>query len=330
MNGTAFPRPSLSAGAVTLGVEIGATKQQIALVDDSRRVLNAVIEKVPLERGAPDILEWIQTTLPSLVDGSAPVRGVGVGFGGIVRNPQGETLRSIQVAGWDDFPLKDWFERRFSLPCQVYNDTYCGGYGEMLLGAGRDSQRFFYSNIGSGIGGSFFPDRKPLSGNGYGNAYIGHTYIPDRTRREPFAFRKVEEACSGLNIEARLRAPGYTPDASALWRLAKNDPARLTCKLLGQAADAGDAFALGEITAIAQDYALGLANLVTLLSPDVVAIGGGVAHLGERLLKPLRESADRLAFLSARGRFQVRACELEDSAVAVGAALLFQDGVSLS
>ena len=316
------------AGTV-VGVEIGATKQQIALVDERRRVTHGVIEKIPLKRGAQDILDWLETALPPLLAGTAAPCGIGVGFGGIVRNPQGETLRSIQVDGWDDFPLKDWFEKRFSLPCRVYNDTYCGGYGELLLGAGRDARRFFYSNIGSGIGGSFFPDRKPLNGNGYGNAYFGHTYIPDRTRREPFAFRKVEEACSGLSIESRLRTPGYVPEASALWRLADGDPGQFTCKLLGEAVEQGDGFALGEIKNVAQDYALGLANLVALLSPDVVAIGGGVAHLGELLLKPLREYANELACFSAKDRFQVRVCQLADSAVAVGAALMMRDGVAL-
>ena len=149
------PSPTLSPEqtAVTVGVEIGATKQQIALLDENRRVVDAVIEKVPLPRGAEDILDWLAETLPPMLRKALPARGIGVGFGGIVRNPQGETLRSIQVAGWDDFPLKTWFEERFSLPCRVYNDTYCGGYGELLLGAGRDARRFFYSNIGSGMFG---------------------------------------------------------------------------------------------------------------------------------------------------------------------------------
>lgn len=310
--------------SIYIGVEIGATKQQIALVDNERQVLDAVIEKISLPRGAQDILDWIRRTLPPMMAGKDTVQGIGVGFGGVVHNPAGHTLRSIQVDGWADFPLRQWFEEAFALPCSVYNDTFCGGYGELLLGAGRDAQRFFYSNIGSGIGGAFFPQRKPLQGGGYGCAYLGHTYIPDRTSNVPGAYRKVEDACSGLAIEARLRTPGYVPVDSLLHALAGGDPVRLTCRLLGKAAERGDAFAAQEINMLAEDYSIGLANLVTLLSPDVVAIGGGVAHLGERLLQPIRERAGALAFLSVKDRFVVRSCELADSVVATGAALMMQ------
>lgn len=312
---------------VYIGVEIGATKQQIALVDERQQVLDAIIGKILLPRGARDILDWIGETLPRML-ADTTVQGIGVGFGGVVYNPPGHTLHSMQVEGWDDFPLRDWVEETFSLPCEVYNDTYCGGYRELLLGAGRDAERFIYSNIGSGIGGAFFPNRLPLQGNGYGSAYLGQTYIPDRASREPGAFRKVEEACSGLAIEARLRSPGYVPADSSLYALAKDDPAGLTCRQLGEAARQGDAFATAEILSVAEDYSIGLANLVTLLSPDVVAIGGGVAHLGEQLLQPMRRCTDALVFLSAKGRFVIRSCELTDSAVAVGAALMMQHQIT--
>ena len=89
------------------------------------------------------------------------------------------------------------------------NDTVAGGYAELCRGAGVDARHFFYSNIGSGIGGALFLDRVPYDGLGMGAAYLGHTYVPDWTAEAPGRENKLENLCSGWSIERRLRTPGY-------------------------------------------------------------------------------------------------------------------------
>jgi glucokinase len=235
------------------------------------------------------------------------------------------------VDGWKDFPLKEWFEKTFALPTAVVNDTVAGGYAEYRLGAGVGSSRFFYSNIGSGIGGVFIEEGHCSDGSGYGASYLGHTYIPDLfAGNKPEGFLKVEQACSGFAIEGRLRTHGYVSNGSALLLLCGDRLEALTCAHLGQAAAAGDQFALEEINRVAESYAIGLANMITLLSPDRVAIGGGVAKLGERLLAPVRNHADRLAFLSTRGRYTIVAGLLEDESVITGALLFATEQEDIS
>ena len=99
----------------------------------------------------------------------------------------------------------------------------------------------------------------------------------------------------------------------------------LTCAMLGEAARRGDAFATAEIDRIARSYAIALSNLITLVSPDVVAIGGGVANLGEVLLDPIRRHTDERVFISAQGAYRIVPCAFVDAAVPVGAALLARD-----
>ena len=95
--------------------------------------------------------------------------------------------------------------------------------------------------------------------------------------------------------------------------------------MLGEAARRGDAFAAAEIDRIARSYAIALSNLLTLVSPDVVAIGGGVANLGDVLLDPIRRYTDERVFISVRGAYRIVPCAFMDAAVPVGAALLARD-----
>ena len=237
----------------------------------------------------------------------------------------GRVCISVQVPGWQDFPLADWLHESFGLPALVANDTVAGGYAELCRGAGVDARHFFYSNIGSGIGGALFLDRVPYDGLGMGAAYLGHTYVPDWTAESPGIEAKLENLCSGWSIERRLRTPGYLPDDSALMAICRGDVASLTCAMLGEAALGGDAFAVAEIERIARSYATALSNLITLVSPDVVAIGGGVANLGELLLDPIRRFTHQRVFISAQGAYRIVACQFMDAAVPIGAALLARD-----
>jgi glucokinase len=308
-----------------LGVEIGASKLRILLGDGNGTVLGARQGAVVLAGGAAGILGWMKANVPPLLAEAAEldgrVRAIGAGFGGIIESATGRSLVSVQVSGWKDFNLKDWFEGAFALPCVVLNDTVAGGIGESFLGSGKGSEIFFYTNIGSGIGGTLIIRGRDYDGLGYGAAYFGHTYVPDWTSARPGFARKVEDLCSGFAIERRLRAEGYVPAGSALMKLGGGVRGALTCAMLGEAARAGDEFASAEVGRIAGSFATGLANVITLFSPDRVSIGGGVAKMGEVLLGPIRARVEELAFISTKGRFEIVAGRLGDDAVPIGAIL---------
>ena len=312
-----------------LGVEIGATKQQVALSDAAGDLLCTISEKVPLPNGATDVQDWLLRKVPVLIGREAEfdgkVQAIGAGFGGVLESRTGRICLSVQVPGWQEFPLKDWLEQTFGLPAVVANDTVAGGYAELCRGSGVNALHFFYSNIGSGIGGALFLDRVPYDGLGMGAAYIGHTYVPDWTADAVGRENKLENLCSGWSIERRLRTPGYVPRESELMAMCAGEISALTCAMLGEAAGRGDAFAVAEIDRIARSYAIALSNLITLVSPDVVAIGGGVANLGEILLDPIRRHTDERVFVSVQGAYCVVPCIFMDAAVPVGAALLARD-----
>jgi len=299
-------------------VEIGGTKQQLAVIDENGAIVEHICGKFPLPNGAIDVLNWIEANFPGLL-ARHEVEAIGVGYGGILESSTGRVLLSVQVPGWQDFMLKDWFEQKFGIPTVVVNDTVCGGYAEYRLGSGRGYRSFYYTNIGTGIGGAMFFDGRTYDGVGYGGVYMGNTYVHDPLAA-PGTVCKLENFCSGVAIEKRLRAPGRVPEDSMLFGTARS------CYDLKLAADAQDAFALSELELFASVYGVTLANFITLFSPERVAIGGGVANLGEVLMEPIRRHTDKYVFESAKGRYDIVQCELMDENVLIGAALYARDG----
>jgi glucokinase len=173
-----------------LSVEIGGTKLQVGVCDARGRLKQLVRTAVVRRHGHRGILRQLEQIIPALLRAHR-VKKIGVGFGGPFDIETGRAVRSHQIAGWDGFPVKQWFERRFKLPVVVENDQNCAGLAEALCGAGRGLRRVLYITVGTGIGGGLILDGE-IYGGRYGAAEIGHTWVGKH---------KLESVASGLAIE---------------------------------------------------------------------------------------------------------------------------------
>ena len=123
-----------------VGVEIGGTKQQVAVGTAQGEILDRRTVRLGDKTSARDILMWLEDNIREIMD-RWEIGGIGVGFGGPLELGRGRVLCSLQVPGWMDFRLKEWFEERFGVPSVIVNDTVLGGIGELVLGRGE--QPFF-------------------------------------------------------------------------------------------------------------------------------------------------------------------------------------------
>jgi glucokinase len=312
---------------IILGVEIGGTKQQLALGTAAGEILALRRGHVAPALGGEGIRAWLKAAIPDFIaahekdDGIDRPRAIGCGFGGPIDTGRGRVLRSIQVEGWQDFPIRDWLQESFGLPARVDNDSNAAAWGEYVRGFGRGCRHFFYTNIGSGVGGGFVFDGRLYDGQGYGAGELGHTLAPDWNNPDRGAVEKVENLCSGWSIERRLHTPGYIPQDSSLFGRFSGDLAAVTTQDLGEAARAGDAFALAEVGWVARTFGIALVNVLSLANVERIAIGGGVAKMGDVLIDRIRETVDARAFVSSREHYEIRACELGDEIVLAGALL---------
>jgi len=316
-----------------LAVEIGGTKAQVALGSARGALFTVRRHRVALQRGRDGILAWLARAIPELLCQTAtssprrkrPARpvAIGVGFGGPVDVARGVALVSHQVAGWDDFPLRRWFEERFGLPCFVENDSNAAGWGEYCCGAGVGARCIIYMNIGSGIGGALISHGQLHNPQGIGGGDIGHTWVPvPDLECGGLRADKVEHFCSGWSIEQRARRFWRPDKTSPLGRLCRGEPARIDCARLARAARQGDEFARALIEQTADVLAYAVANAITFYCPERLIIGGGAALMGEVLFAPLRRYVAERVIGPYRGRYEILPASLGQNVVLVGALLL--------
>ena len=309
-----------------IGVEIGGTKLQAAVGTADGVIEHRVMAHVPEPRSAETILEWVDAIVPELVlwteKNHEAVTGIGVGFGGPVESATGRVLTSHQVEGWAGVALKPWFEERFDLPTVIANDANAAGWAEYCNGAGKGTNTFCYMNIGSGIGGALVIDGKLHDGQGRGAFEMGHVHVADPYAETVGAIDRLENLFSGWSIERHARATLRLVSHTPLWELTHARDKEITCRTIGEAAAQGDEVALGIVDEIAGTVGMAINNAITLLHPQVFALGGGVSLMGEVLFEPLRKRIAKLAYMPYGGGTKLVPAALGEDVVLVGALLL--------
>ena len=301
-----------------LGIEIGGTKLQFGVGSADCGELAAFQQAaIRPKDGAEGIQRQIQCMAAPLLQ-RYDVKGIGIGFGGPVDVSAGRIVRSHQIDGWDGFRLVDWCRQTFGLPTSMANDSDMAGLGEARFGAGRGARVVFYSNVGSGIGGALLIDQRVYAGSAGIASEVGHLrpgLQADNARQT------VESVASGWAIAAAAQADAHLADKL---QRQKGEPAgSLTGKLVAEAAGAGDEAALAIFSRATQTYGWAMAQVITLLAPEVVVVGGGVPLVGEALFfDPLREQVDRYVYPPLRGSYRIVPAALGEEVVVHGALAL--------
>jgi glucokinase len=300
-----------------LGVEIGGTKIQVAVVRDDGTVVDIAADRVAPAAGAEGVRRSIAALVAAL-QGRCPemaaIAAAGIGFGGPVDRAGGRVATSFHVAGWDGFPLVAWLAGLVGgRPVALENDANAAAFAEATVGAGRGARSVLYSNAGSGVGGGFVSGGRLFRGEPPGELEIGHLRLDaDGTR--------TEDVASGWALDRAVRAEVAAHPEGPLGRLAAGrEP---SAALLGPALAAGDEASRRILAAAADPYARALSHAVHLLHPQMIVLGGGVARLGEPWRAAVADRLPALLMEPFRPGPEARLAALGDAVVPVGAALL--------
>ncbi len=308
-----------------LGVEIGGTKLQWA-VGSGGELLEVHHRRVQAEKGAQGILDTLAAEVP-LVLQRYRIAAVGVGFGGPVWQQQGRVITSHQIAGWDDFPLKQWFQEHFGLPTLVANDCDTAAVAESRFGAGRGCSVVFYITVGSGIGGGLVLEGRLYQGHGPAVAEVGHLR-PGTHATEPE--QTVESLASGWGMAqqaARLLRQHPQANSLPLWQLCQGQPEKIQAEQLFQVLPR-DPVAQQVVQQATTVLGWAVAQVVTLLAPEVVVLGGGVSQAPKQwFLEPVEQEARQFVFPPLRESFRVVRAQLGQQVVLHGAVALAQDAL---
>lgn len=252
-----------SQGSV-IGVDIGSYGLRAIVADLQGQ--QVVADHRPLPTGNADTVveQVLDLTRGVLQQVARPqqVARIGLGFGGPVDINTGMTRLSHRASGWENYPLATRFEEAFDAPAMLDNDANVTALGEATCGAGADRRNLFYLHLSSGVGGGIVLDGRLYHGTTMVAGEIGHVIV--RYDGPPCS-------CGGNgHLESYVSIGGMLRRVNELG-LRTDD--------LEQVFGEHEA---GKQTVAESTEMLGrmLANLATLLDPDLIVIGGTVARIG--------------------------------------------------
>ena len=298
----------LGDGEAVLAFDVGGTTTKNALFSTEGTMIGRARQPTP--HAVAEIIELVAATTDAYRDQFPAVlpRAAGLIVPGLVDPETGTGVFSSNL-GWADVPFKQLAEERLGLPVSFSHDVGGAGEAELRLGAARPFRNVAVVTIGTGIASALFIDGRSYSAGGFAGE-LGHTIVEPSGRECPCGgFGHLETVGSAAAI-ARL----YTERTGT----AAGGAAEVLIRAHGGDGDA----ALVWSEAIAA-LALGLSQLVAVLAPEAIVIGGGLASAGSDLFEPLETELDRL--LTFHRRPQLIPAQLGEDAGLLGAALRARD-----
>ena len=307
MNGV--PQPA-GAGTRHLGLDLGATNLKWAVVGHADAAWRTVEHGQVATRITPDPADVPDAVVAQLAEVAAaavaahgPVSSVGIGVAGLY-DPVAGTARFLpNVPGaWAGHPVAAPVARAAGAPTYLINDARAFGLAELRLGAGRGAASMVGLTLGTGVGGVIAIGGRVHQGHDGTAGEIGHQTIdPDG----PWC------GCGNRGcVEAYARADQI---AAACGTATAEEAVR--------AAQAGDPRARAGLADVGRYLGIGIANMVTVITPDRIVIGGGGAPPGELLLGPIRAEIARRVRTTSADEVAIVIAELGTLAGAIGAAI---------
>ncbi|HEY1263785.1 MAG TPA: ROK family protein [Terriglobales bacterium] len=321
-----------SQDGVVIGVDIGGTKVAAGLVNHKGEIRRQTKAPMSARGSAQAGLEAVLNAVGYVLDGDSALkqslRGIGICSPGPLDPTTGVIINPPNLPCWRNFPLAEEVSRICHVPVKVDNDANAAALAECLWGAGRGYRNVFFTIIGTGIGTGILFDGRIYHGRTGAAGEGGHVTIDYKGPRcgcgKPGC---IEVLASGPAIARRARGkisddPGR---GKAVLELAAGNPDLITSETVGKAFAAGDPLAKEVLLETVELLAVWLGNMIDLLEPDVMILGGGAAAMLQPLYGEIR---DRLPRWSVNTRCQeipiVAAAYGNEAGIAGGAALISQ------
>ncbi len=310
-----------------VGVDLGGTKILSAVFDANFRVLSREKKNTRPELGVEGVIERVADCLnEALASAAVPhtaIAAIGVGVPGMVDQARG-LVKIAPNLGWHNLPLVKLLERRLHFPAALINDVQAGTLAVKHQGAGRKLQNFVCMFIGTGIGGGIVLNGELYRGSAGMAGEIGHMVVvpEDGPKCGCGNCGCMEAVASRGAIVRRVVTAIEKGRKSVVWDLCDGDMTRVRSRILAEAYREGDKLVCKIIDDASHYIGIGAANLINVLNPQAVILGGGLMQaLGDKLLSRIRKSAMAHVIGATPERVKILDSGLGDDAGIIGAAL---------
>ena len=311
-----------------VGVDLGGTKILSGLFDNSLECVGTAKVSTKAQRGVDAVVERIDRCVRDAVDEAdlsmKQVAGLGIGAPGAVDFEAGTVIFAPNMEGWKDVALKKELEKHLGIPVFVENDANIAVLGVHVAELKSKPKTVVGIFVGTGIGGGLIVDGKPFSGFNHTAGEIGHMVIDVNGPKCGCGNKGCFEAlASRTAIFQRIKAGIKDGEKTLLTEMLGDGLEDLRSGDLRKAIRRGDKFVSKIIEQTAEYIGIGVANLVNVLGPEVVVLGGGVIEaLADEMMDLITKNAKAHAMPGTMKSVEIVASKLGDSAGITGAAVL--------
>ena len=309
-----------------IGFDLGGTKVLATLFDRRFQRVAEVKAKSKPQKGEKHFLKTLRACFDELLFESGAKRseilGIGVGSPGIINEKTGVVAVSPNISFMKNFPLARKIQKATGMPVVLGNDVNIGLFGEHQFGAAKGYSHVVGIFIGTGIGGGLI-----LNGEIYGGAIgaageIGHMQLdPNGPLCGCGRYGCFEALCSRLSIATEAAVMAARQQAPYLLNTIGTNPLDIKSGELADAIRHGDRVIQDLIRRKAERIGVVMANVVNLLNPEMIVLGGGLVEALPGMLVRDSARAMQAQAMSALARnVKVVSARLGDHAIVMGAA----------
>jgi len=300
------------------GVDVGGTKIASALFDEKGEI--SARDKIAIDRGGGDAAAaQVAGRITALAAAAAKAGGtlaaVGLSVPGIAYSGSGEVW-APNIPGWDRYPLLDKVRGLRSAPVPLVLETDRSAYvaGEAWRGAAAGARDVVFLAVGTGIGAGIIADGRIVHGHEDIAGAVGWFALDPAFKPEYAAMGGFEAEASGHSVARKARAKLAAGRSSRLLDLAGGRAEDVTAETVAAAARAGDPLALEVVAETVTYLAMGIANIVSIMNPEAVILGGGLFQAADLFLEPVRREFRRWAQPLAAGAVRIELSSLGEDA----------------
>ncbi|MEA2191940.1 MAG: glucokinase [Solirubrobacteraceae bacterium] len=320
----------MSTGCV-IGVDLGGTKLLAGAVDPA---LNVHHRATRPSRGVGQaavldtVVDAVREVRDAIEGAAGTVDAVGIGIPCLIDQQRGIAVMAVNLP-LADLPFRDLMAERIGLPVFVDNDANGAMLAEWRFGAAIGARDAALLTLGTGIGGGLVVGSRLQRGSQGAGAELGHMVVQadgPRCQGNCPNHGCLEAMCSGTALAREARRIASERPESRLGS-ALTDGREISGALVTELAYDGDEAAIDALALVGRWLGVGIANLVNMLNPDVVVIGGGVIAAGELLLEPARAVVAERALSPSKEHVRIVPARFGSESGMLGAAALALDGI---
>ena len=312
----------------TLGIDLGGTNIVAGVVDENLKVVAKGKVKTNSPRPANEIADdMAKACFIACEKAGIDIENIyacGIGTPGTI-NPIAGTVVYANNLKFDNVPLTAMLKERTGVEFIIENDANAAAYGEFLAGGGRGVDDCIAGTLGTGVGGGIIIGGKLFSGSNYAGGELGHMVI--NVDGEPCSCGRKgcwESYASATALIRQTKEAMEKNKDSVMWELAGGKLENVNGKIAFDGMRMGDKTACEVVETYEKYVALGLANIINILQPQKICIGGGISNEKETLINPIKNFIKEENYPTMGTPCEILTAQLGNDAGIIGASQLYR------